>query len=53
MSNKKPVEAVCVLTNTSDKINRIYILFKEDLKKKNNCELHLKNVPKGELWFSC
>ena len=51
MSNKKPIEAVCVLTNTSGKING-YILFKEDLKKKDTIiELHLKNVPKGEHGF--
>ena len=51
MSNKKPIEAVCVLTNTSSKING-YILFKEDLKKKETIiELHLKNVPKGEHGF--
>ena len=51
MSNKKAIEAVCVLTNTSSKING-YILFKEDLKKKETIiELHLKNVPKGEHGF--
>ena len=51
MSNKKPIEAVCVLTNTSSKING-YILFKEDLKKKDTIiELHLKNVPKGSHGF--
>ena len=51
MSNKKSIEAVCVLTNTSGKING-YILFKEDLKKKDTIiELHLKNVPKGEHGF--
>ncbi len=46
---KKPIEAVCVLTNVIDKNIKGYILLKEDLEKKNTkITVNIQGLPKGE-----
>ena len=50
MSNK-PIEAVCVITNSKKKING-HIIFKEDLNNKETLiKINLSNVPLGKHGF--